>query len=128
MAKLFKNLFTAVKKRLASTKMTVIREEFSEYYEETGRKEDARLGVELLSFRNLFTGAAALLFLMSFFLSSHLHHTLRAVAYFFGAAAYFTEILMLTDIFKKRIPKREAFMAYCFGPLYVLMGISYLLS
>ena len=37
-------------------------------------------------------------------------------------------ILLLTDCFSKRIPHREMFMAYCFGPLYILLGISYLIG
>lgn len=51
----------------------------------------------------------------------------KAVAYFLGTFAYLGEILILTDCLTQRVPHREMFMAYCFGPLYLLLGISYLL-
>lgn len=80
----------------------------------------------ILLLRNLAAGAAAALFLVSLF---HLpcRYLLKAIAYFFGAAAYFCEILLLTDCFTQKVPHREMFMAYCFGPMYILLGISYLL-
>ena len=53
---------------------------------------------------------------------------LRAAAYFLGAGAYFAEILVLTDGFRQKVPRKELFMAYCFGPLYILLGLSYLLE
>ena len=79
----------------------------------------------ILLLRNLAVGAAAALFLVSLF---HLpcRYLLKAIAYFFGAAAYFCEILLLTDCFTQKVPHREMFMAYCFGPMYILLGISYL--
>ena len=49
-------------------------------------------------------------------------------AYFLGAGAYFAEILVLTDGFRQKVPRKELFMAYCFGPLYILLGLSYLLE
>jgi len=52
---------------------------------------------------------------------------LMAVGYFFGAAAYVAEILMLTDFFRVKVPNSEMFMAVCFGPMYILMGINYIL-
>ena len=55
-------------------------------------------------------------------------HVLKAIAYFFGAAAYFSEFILLTDCFTKRVPHQEMFMAYCFGPLYILLGLSYLMG
>ena len=80
----------------------------------------------ILLLRNLAVGAAAALFLVSLF---HLpcRYPLKAIAYFFGAAAYFSEILLLTDCFTQKVPHQEMFMAYCFGPMYILLGISYLL-
>ena len=51
-----------------------------------------------------------------------------AAAYFLGAGAYFAEILVLTDGFRRKVPQKELFMAYCFGPLYILLGLSYLLE
>ena len=53
---------------------------------------------------------------------------LRAIAYFCGAGAYVAEILILTDGFRRKVPQKELFMAYCFGPLYILLGLSYLLE
>ena len=67
--------------------------------------------------RNTFVAVAALLFA----------YLIKAIAYFFGAGAYFCEILLLTDCFSQKVPHREMFMAYCFGPMYILLGISYLL-
>ena len=49
-------------------------------------------------------------------------------AYFLGAGAYFGEFMLLTDCFTERVPHQEMFMAYCFGPLYLLLGMSYLLG
>ena len=79
-----------------------------------------------ITLRNLFVVVAAILFLLSLILSGK--HVLRAVAYFFGAGAYLSELVMLTDGFTRQVPRDEAFMAFCFGPLYVLMGIAYLLE
>ena len=39
-----------------------------------------------------------------------------------------SEVLLLTDCFRTRVPHSEMFMAYCFGPMYILLGISYLLG
>ena len=77
--------------------------------------------------RNIAVGLAVLLFLLSL-LPFPGRYTLKAIAYFLGAAAYFAEILLLTDCFSRRVPHREMFMAYCFGPLYILLGLSYLLG
>ena len=54
--------------------------------------------------------------------------TLRAVGYLFGAIAYICEIMVLTDCFKVKIPHNELFMPYCFGPLYLIMGVGYLVG
>ena len=83
--------------------------------------EEARREHVLLVARNLAAGAAAALFLASFALAD-IHKLLRAIAYFCGAGAYVAEILILT------VPQKELFMAYCFGPLYILLGLSYLLE
>lgn len=81
----------------------------------------------VLLFRNLAVGAAVLLFLLSLF-SFTFRYILKAIAYFLGAAAYCSEIVLLTDCFTTRVPHREMFMAYCFGPMYILLGLSYLLG
>ena len=80
-----------------------------------------------LRVRNVAVTVAVVLFISSLFMEEY-SHTLKAVAYFFGSAAYFSEIFMMTDLFSKKMPAREMFMAYCFGPLYILLGISYLLE
>ena len=85
-----------------------------------------RLEHVILYLRNLAVGAAAVLFLASIRHAAHAAE-LKAVAYFLGALAYLGEILILTDCFRRRVPHREMFMAYCFGPLYLLLGVSYLL-
>lgn len=101
--------------------------EEEDYVAETGESVEEfdreRLWMEL---RNWLVLAAAVLFFISLFISGS--HRLRAIAYFLGAGAYFSELAMLTDGFRHAIPRREAFMALCFGPLYVLMGLSYLLG
>lgn len=81
----------------------------------------------VLLIRNIAVGCAVVLFFVSLFDLSF-SHTLKAVAYFLGAAAYCGEIIILTDCFSSRVPHREMFMAYCFGPMYLLLGLSYLLG
>jgi len=81
----------------------------------------------VLRFRNITVALAVGLFLLSMFHFSF-SHILKAVAYFLGAAAYFSEFILLTDCFTKRVPHQEMFMAYCFGPLYILLGLSYLMG
>jgi len=85
--------------------------------------EEARREHILLIARNFAAGAAAVLFALA-----DIHKLLRAAAYFLGAGAYFAEILVLTDGFRRKVPRKELFMAYCFGPLYILLGLSYLLE
>ena len=86
----------------------------------------------LLILRNILVGAAAILFVVSFIFDelSHIdiHHILKGVAYFCGAGGYIFECLLLTDCFKTKVPHKELFMVYCLGPLYILMGISYLIK
>lgn len=43
------------------------------------------------------------------------------------AAAYLFECLAATDCFKTKVEHHEMFMVYCFGPLYLLMGLNYIL-
>lgn len=76
--------------------------------------------------RNLFAGGATVLFLISI-LFNHSNPTLKFVAYLLGMGAYFCEYLHLTKGFHEKVPHEEAFMIYCFAPLYLLLGISYLL-
>lgn len=81
----------------------------------------------VLLIRNIAVGIAVVLFLLSL-TPLHGSHIFKSVAYFLGAAAYFAEIVLLTDCFTEKIPHQEMFMAYCFGPMYVLLGISYLIG
>ena len=79
----------------------------------------------LLILRNLFVGVAVILFLISFFWHSA-YEILKAAGYFCGASAYVFECLAVTDCFQTNVPHTEMFMVYCFGPLYILMGLGYL--
>ena len=81
----------------------------------------------ILLLRNIAVGLAVILFFISLF---HIpgSHILKGIAYFLGAGAYFGEFMLLTDCFSERVPHQEMFMAYCFGPMYLLLGLSYLLG
>ena len=79
-----------------------------------------------LLFRNVAVSVALVLFLISLFRYPGYELT-KGVAYFFGSAAYVMEYLLLTDCFSHKVPHNEMFMVYAFGPLYILLGISYLL-
>ena len=81
-----------------------------------------------LLIRNIAVGAAVVLFLASLIHHGPMRYTTKAIAYFLGAAAYCAEFVILTDCFTTRVPHREMFMAYCFGPMYILLGLSYLLE
>lgn len=85
-----------------------------------------KLDYIMLFFRNMLVTVAALLFIASFFFES-VYHILKAVAYFCGTGAYVFELLLLTDCFKTKVPHKEMFMVYCLGPLYLLMGLNYIL-
>ena len=80
----------------------------------------------LLVLRNLFTAMAVLFFLGSLF-PHDAHNIFKAIGYFAGAAAYVFECFAVTDCFQTKVPHTEMFMVYCFGPLYILMGLSYIL-
>ncbi len=82
-----------------------------------------RLGLLL---RNLFVLAATVLFLISI-LFDHSNGALKFAAYLLGMAAYCFEFLYLTKGLHEKIPHEEMFMVYCFAPLYLLLGLSYLL-
>ena len=79
-----------------------------------------------LTLRNIAAALAVFVFLLSLLTDLPIYTKLKAVGYFFGAAAYLFEMALLTDCFTEEVDHKEMFMAYCFGPLYVLMGISYL--
>ena len=79
-----------------------------------------------LYYRNLFALVATVLFLVSI-LSNHQSSVLKFIAYFSGMVAYTFELLYMTKGFSEKNTLEEMFMAYCFAPLYLLLGISYLL-
>ena len=79
-----------------------------------------------LTLRNIAAALAVFVFLLSLLTDLPIYTKLKAVGYFFGAAAYLFEMALLTDCFTEEVDHKEMFMAYCFGPLYVLMSISYL--
>lgn len=95
--------------------------------DEIAHSHHPRLEHWILLGRNITVGLAVVLFFLSLF---HIPGAaiLKAVAYFLGAAAYFSEILLMTDCFSQKVPHQEMFMAYCFGPMYILLGLSYLLN
>ena len=86
----------------------------------------------ILTMHILMGAAAVITAALVLFIASLLHAPMEAllkgIAYFFGAAAYFCEIVLLTDCFTAKVPHKELFMAYCFGPMYILLGLSYLLG
>ena len=81
----------------------------------------------LLLIRNILVFVAAVLFVSGMFRIPH-RFLLKAIAYIMGAGAYLCEILILTDLFSRKIPFRDKFMAYCFGGLYILMAASYFME
>ncbi len=84
-----------------------------------------KIDYALLVLRNLFVVVAAILFLVSFF-AKDAYSIFKSIGYFFGAGAYLFECLAVTDCFQTKIPHTEMFMVYCFGPLYLLMGLGYI--
>lgn len=84
-----------------------------------------RIDYILLVLRNLFVGVAVALFLASLIFNGA-YTALKASGYFCGAAAYIFECFAVTDCFQTKVPHTEMFMVYCFGPLYILMGLGYI--
>ena len=84
-----------------------------------------KIDYALLILRNVFVAVAVILFIVSFF-SGEAQNIIKAVGYFCGAAAYIFECLAVTDCFMTKVPHTEMFMVYCFGPLYILMGLGYI--
>lgn len=92
-------------------------EEFHEAIEHT-----PVLAYILLILRNVAVFLSCILFILSLF-TADFRHEFKAIAYFSGAAAYIFECLLLTDCFRTKVPHHELFMVYCFGPLYILLGL-----
>ncbi len=95
--------------------------------EDVSHSGHAATGLLFLTLRNCFVLLAVILFVIEFFVSDEVRHILKACAYFSGAVAYVFEILIETDLFTTKVPHHEMFMLYCFGPLYILLGLSYIL-
>jgi len=93
--------------------------------EELPHSHHPKADYTFLLLRNVFVGLAAVLFLMALFVREH-HTLLNGIAYVSGAVAYLAECLAVTDCFRTKVPHTELFMVYCFGPLYLLMGLNYL--
>ncbi|MBQ7295453.1 MAG: hypothetical protein IJW86_04585 [Clostridia bacterium] len=90
-------------------------------------EEHPKLDYAMLIARNCLVGVAAVLFILSLFFDD-IYHILKGVAYFCGTGAYVFECLLLTDCFKTKVPHKEMFMIYCLGPLYLIMGLGYILK
>ena len=86
-----------------------------------------RLDYLMLLGRNFLVGVAAVMFILSFFFDD-IYHIFKGVGYFCGTGAYIFEFLLLTDCFKTKVPHEEMFMVYCLGPLYLIMGLGYILK
>lgn len=95
--------------------------------DELTKSKHPKAAYVILYIRNLFIGAAAVLFICSFFMDN-IYHIPKGIGYFCGAVAYVLELLLLTDFFKKKVHHKEMFMVYCLGPLYLLMGLNYILK
>lgn len=84
-----------------------------------------------LTVRNIFVVIAGGLFILSMLHIEPIYHywnILKFVAYILGAGAYGSEVIVLTDGWRKNPGLKEMFMPYMFGVLYVLLGFSYLLG
>ena len=82
---------------------------------------------KFLVLRNICVIAASVLFIAS--VIPHKYEALlRGIGYIFGAFAYLFELLELTGGFKKKIQSEELLMVYCFGPLYIIMAVTYIIS
>ena len=85
-----------------------------------------KIDYTFLILRNVFVAVAVVFFLLSFFFHGS-YNILKAIGYFCGSGAYIFECLAVTDCFQTKVPHTEMFMVYCFGPLYILMGLGYIL-
>ena len=94
--------------------------------EELTHGHHPKLAYFMLLVRNILVATAVILFILAIIFHGF-YSTGKAIAYFCGAGAYALECLLLTDFFRAKVPHQEMFMIYCFGPLYLLLGISYIL-
>ena len=93
------------------------------YDEELHGHETTGIKYVLLA-RNIAAAAAGILFLISIF---DVNIAIKAIAYFTGSIAYILELVIMTECFRVKPNHDELFMIYVFGPLYILMGVSYLI-
>lgn len=90
-----------------------------------------RLEAVILLLRNIAVGIASVLFLTAKFvgrLPDNAAHIMRIAAYILGALAYLAELLVLTDLFRRKHHHRELFMPFAFGAVYFLLGIGYIID
>ena len=92
---------------------------------ETEEKHPARKAFNMI--RNVFVLLTAICFIASFFLHEH-HLLIRGIGYCMGFGAYFAELLELTEGFNRKKHLDDLFMAICFGALYVVLAITYILE
>ena len=74
--------------------------------------------------------AAAILAFALFIASLFVHHkyALQSIAYLVGAVAYFSELVILSDGFKKKLELRESLMPILFFVLYIILCVSHFLE
>jgi hypothetical protein len=91
-----------------------------------GKKKSEREKV-FKGIRNVFASLTAVCLIVSFFLHGH-HLLIRGIGYCFGAVAYFSELLEITEGFQQKRYLDDLFMAVCFGMLYIMLAVSYILE
>ena len=115
--------------------MAKLLEEWKEDLVEALTEHDLLLGSKhqkiehaVLLVRNIAVGAALVLFIASL-LHAPMEALLKGSRISFGAAAYFCEIVLLTDCFTaKGAAQGSCSWPIASGPMYILLGLSYLLG
>ena len=77
--------------------------------------------------RNIFALLTAICFITSFFMQKD-QFLVRGIGYSLGVFAYFAELLEITEGFNRKKHLDDLFMALCFGGLYILLAISYIME
>ena len=77
--------------------------------------------------RNIFALLTAICFITSFFLQEG-QFLVRGIGYSLGVFAYFAELLELTEGFNTKKHIDDLFMAICFGGMYILLAVSYIME
>ena len=79
-----------------------------------------------LTIRNIAAAAAFALFITSLFVQHK--YAFQSIAYLVGAVAYFSELVILSDGFKKKLELRESLMPLLFFVLYIILCVSHFLE